>query len=379
MNRRWTPEGEQRLALGQPFVLESGEALPGLEIAYRTWGKLSPQADNAIIVCHALTADADAARWWAPLFGPGCALDPADSFIVCSNALGSCYGTTGPTSLAPDGKHWGARFPRVTIRDQVRAQIALADALGIRSIRFVIGGSMGGLQALEWALLDPLRTQAVISVAGAASHSPWALVWNEAQRLALRADPLFRGGFYPPEKPPEAGLAAARAIAMVSYRSPQSLEARFGRERGADIFGPRAHSPDEFAARGWLRHHAKNLTERFDANSYVSLLDALDSHDLARARGSLEAALGKIHQPTLIGSIASDALYLPAEQHELARLIPNARLLEIDSAHGHDGFLIDAARFEPGVRRFASEQRSTGATPADTGAFPLRQKSLRYA
>ena len=151
------PVVSQRLALGQPFVLESGQLLPGLEIAYQSWGTLSPKADNAVIVCHALTGNANAADWWAPLFGPGRVLDPEKYFIVCSNALGSCYGTSGPDSEAPDGERWGARFPRLTLRDQVRAQIALADALGIRSIRFVIGGSMGGLQALEWALLDPKR------------------------------------------------------------------------------------------------------------------------------------------------------------------------------------------------------------------------------
>lgn len=374
MNRRWTPEGEHKRVLDQPFALESGSVLPELDIAYRTWGKLSPGADNAVIVCHALTGDADVARWWAPLFGPGKTLDPTDSFIVCSNSLGSCYGTSGPDSEAPDGERWGARFPRLTLRDQVRAQIALADALGIRSIRFVIGGSMGGLQALEWALLDPKRVRAVISIAATALHSPWAMVWSEAQRLALRADPLFRGGFYPPERPPEAGLAAARAIAMVSYRSPGSLAQRFGRASGAEVFGSRAHSPNEFAARGWLRHHAKSLAERFDANSYVALLDAMDSHDLGRGRGGVETALARLTQPALIGAIASDALYVPDEQRDLVRHLPNARLLEIDSGHGHDGFLIDAGRFEAALRAFLASLPDSASAPR-----PFPQRTLRYA
>jgi homoserine O-acetyltransferase len=331
--------------LRQPFVLDSGVRLPGVELAYRTWGELSGNADNAVIVCHALTGNADADEWWAPLFGRGRTLDPEKHFIVCSNALGSCYGSTGPTSQAPDGRPWGSRFPRISIRDQVRAQIALADELGIARIRFVIGGSMGGLQALEWALQDPQRTEAVVCVAASGRHSPWCLVWSEAQRLALRTDPRFRNGDYPADDPPVDGLAAARAIAMVSYRSAQSLDQRFGRS-------PCADSPDDFAARAWLRYHARALVERFDANCYLSLIDAMDTHDLAYGRGDYAEVLAGIRQPVLVGSIGSDALYVPAEQRFLAEHLAHARWLAIDSAHGHDGFLIDAERFEPGIRRF---------------------------
>nr|WP_153468756.1 homoserine O-acetyltransferase [Rhodocyclus gracilis] len=359
------------MALSQPFVLDSGQQLPGLEIAYRSWGRLSANADNAVIVCHALTGNADADDWWAPLFGPGRTLDPDKHFIVCSNTLGSCYGTTGPNTLADDGKPWGARFPRITIRDQVRAQIALADALGIAGIRFVIGGSMGGLQALEWAVLDAKRTQAVVCIAASGRHSPWCLVWSEAQRLALRADPLFRDGHYTADAPPVAGLAAARAIAMVSYRSPQSLEQRFARDSGRAVFGQRAETPDDFAARDWLRHHARSLVERFDANSYLTLIDALDTHDLAHGRGDYASVLRQIEQPVLIGSITSDALYLPAEQRFLADTLPNARLLDIHSEHGHDGFLIDAQHFEPAIRHFLAAH-----APAET---PPRERPPRSA
>ncbi|MBW7901755.1 MAG: homoserine O-acetyltransferase [Rhodocyclaceae bacterium] len=342
----------RRLVLGQPFTLESGEVVPHLTVAYRTWGRLSPDGDNAVVVCHALTGSADADAWWAPLFGRGRTLDPEKYFIVCSNVLGGCYGSTGPTALRPDGSRWAGDFPLVTVRDQVRAQMALADALGILGIRFVIGGSMGGLQALEWALLDPQRTRAVVSIAAAGRHSPWCIAWSEAQRMALAADPKYRGGHYPPDDPPAAGLAAARGIAMATYRSPDSLARRFGRASGGEIFGERAQAPVDYAVKGWLRHHGRALVERFDANSYRTLLDAMDSHDLARGRGVYEEVLQRIRQPALIGSVSSDALYVPADQRSLALLLPNARFFEIDSAHGHDGFLIDAERFEPTVRQF---------------------------
>lgn len=349
------------LSLSQPFALESGAVLPDAVVAYRTWGELAPDGANAVIVCHALTGSADADEWWAPLFGPGKTLDPARQFIVCSNVLGGCYGSTGPASIGPDGRRWGGRFPQVGVRDQVRLQMALADRLGIRGIRFVIGGSMGGLQALEWALLDPQRVGAVVSIAASGRHSAWCAAWSEAQRLALAADPKFRDGGYPAADPPRQGLAAARAAAMVSYRSPASLGQRFGRASGRQVFAGRAARPDELAVRGWLRHHGRALAERFDANSYLRLLDAMDGHDLARSRGVYESVLRQVCQPVLVGSVISDALYVPEEQHELAFLLPHGELFEIDSEHGHDGFLIDAASFEPRIRRFVDRLPENGA------------------
>ncbi len=367
-------DATQWLALGQPFTLESGDILPDVQVAYRTWGTLSPEGDNAVIVCHALTGSADADTWWGPLYGPGRVLDPTRHFIVCSNVLGGCYGSTGPASVAPDGQLWGARFPRVTIRDQVRLQMLLADHLGIRGIRFVIGGSMGGLQALEWPLLDPERVGAVVSIAAAGRHPAWCIAWSEAQRQALIADPKFRGGHYEPAHPPRQGLAAARAVAMVSYRSPASLGVRFGRAAGREIFAGRADAPDEFAVRNWLRHHGRELAERFDANSYLRLIDAMDTHDLARNRGMYESVLKQIRQPVLVGSVITDALYVPLEQHSLAFLLPGGELFDIDSEHGHDGFLIDAAGFENRVRRFVDRLRTEQiAPPASAGVW------LKYA
>lgn len=371
-------EKTQRLALSQPFALESGVTLPGVELAYRTWGTLSPTGDNAVIVCHALTGSADADDWWAPLFGPGKVLDPARYFIVCSNVLGGCYGTTGPASPAPDGRLWGSRFPRVSVRDQVRLQMALADRLGIRGIRCVLGGSMGGLQALEWALLDPQRVQAVISIAASGRHSAWCLAWSEAQRLALRADARFADGDYAPDNPPRAGLAAARAIAMVSYRSAASVSERFARADGREIFAGRAQAPDDYAVRNWLRYHGAALAERFDANSYVCLIDAMDSHDLARGRGIYEQVLQRIRQPVLIGSVLSDALYVPEEQQQLARLLPDGELFEIPSAHGHDAFLMDAADYERHLQRFV-EGVPYKAVARPAYALPIGEPGLGYS
>lgn len=329
-----------------PFRLESGEEIASLEVAYRTWGRLNARRDNGLVVCHALTGSPHVDDWWAPLLGPGRALDTDRYFIVCSNVLGGCYGTSGPASPGPDGRPWGPRFPRVTLRDQVRAQIALADRLGLTGIASVVGGSMGGLQALEWALLEPRRVRSVVSLAASARHSPWCLAWSEAQRLALTADPCFRNGHYPPDDPPVAGLAAARAVAMISYRSPDSLEARFGRSTVAD----------GFAVNEWLRHHGEALVRRFDANAYLTLLDAMDSHDLARGRAdSLAAGLAGLQQPVLVVSLSSDLLYTPAEQAQLARLLPRGVLWELATPHGHDAFLIEAERLEGGLRRFLGE------------------------
>lgn len=342
----------RRLVIDRPFFLESGSTLARLEIAYRSWGTLAPAGDNAIVVCHALTGSADADDWWASFFGAGRVLDPAHDFVICSNVLGGCYGSTGPLRKAPDGQPWGGRFPAVSIRDQVRAQMALADALGIRRIRLVLGGSMGGLQALEWALLDPERVQAVATIAASGRHSAWCAVWSEAQRMALASDPKYRDGHYPLKDPPRAGLAAARAVAMVTYRSPQSLASRFGRASGAEVFGAQAHSPADLAVSGWLRHHGQRLVDRFDANSYRRLLDAMDTHDLARGRGGYASVLRGIGQPVLVGSLNSDGLYVPNDQRELARLIPDALLVAVDSAHGHDGFLIDAESFHPALLAF---------------------------
>ena len=347
-----------------PLPLVSGETLPGLQLAYRTWGRLNAAADNAVVVCHALTGNADLDAWWPALLGAGRSIDPERDFVICSNVLGGCGGSSGPLSPAPDGLAWGRRFPAIGIRDQVHAQMRLADALGVRRIRWVIGGSMGGLQALEWGLMDRERVGGIVCIAASASHSAWCLALNEAQRLALRADLRFNDGDYAADAPPRAGLAAARAIAMVSYRAPGSLDERFGR---------RSSEPGALDARSWLRHHGERFVERFDANSYLALIDAMDRHDVGEGRGGVAAALGEVDVPALVVSIPSDQLYPQAEQFALCEALPKARLVRLASPHGHDGFLIDAPALDGLLLGFRqSHERVRLAYPAARAARPER-------
>lgn len=327
-----------------PFALECGARLGAVRVAYRTWGELADDGGNAVVVCHALTGSADVDRWWPALLGPGKALDPRTDFIVCSNVLGGCYGTTGPSSLRPGStRRYGPEFPPVTVRDMVRIQMALLDFLGTRRIRLVIGGSLGAMQVLEWALLDPDRVEAIAPIAIGGRHSAWCIGINEAQRQAIYADALWQGGSYEPERPPEAGLAAARAIAITSYRSRASFERRFG--RATRLAG-------EFQVEAYLRHQGEKLVERFDANTYVGLTRAMDSHDVARGRGRYENVLRSIWQPALVVGVDSDVLYPLVEQIELASLLPAATFHELHSDNGHDAFLVDAETLEPIVKRF---------------------------
>jgi homoserine O-acetyltransferase len=347
LTRRW--------ASGRPLHLELGGTLDSYTLGYRTWGRLSPTADNAVFVCHALTGSADADEWWSPLFGPGKALDPARDFIICSNVLGGCNGSTGATSSDPQGRRYGHRFPALTIRDQVRAKMNLADALGVRSVSMVVGGSMGGLHALEWALLDPKRVRSLAVIAASARHSAWCRAWSETQRMALRSDPAFLDGKYAPEAPPTTGLGVARAIAMTTYRCPKVFEHRHGAagSDGNNDVGAR----DSQSVHAWLRHHAERFAGRFDANTYLTLIDAMDRHDIGRHRGGIAEALRRVGQPALVVSIQSDGLYVPSEQREICKYLPHAEYVEIASDHGHDGFLIDAAMLEPHLSRFHEGQR----------------------
>ncbi len=314
--------------------LESSAVLREVWVAYRTWGRLAEDGGNAVVVCHALTGSADAERWWAPLFGAGRALDPDRDFIVCTNVLGGCNGTTGPSAIRPGAEGpYGPGFPTIGIRDMVRLQERLVRSLGVRRVRLALGGSLGALQVLEWAACFPDLVEAIAPIAGSARHSPWCIAWSEAQRQAIFADPLWRDGWYTAARPPRAGLAAARMMAMVSYRSRAGLEERFGRGEAATSL---------FAVEQWLHHHGRDLVERFDANSYVALTRAMDRHDVGRGRGGVTAALAALPQPALVVGIDSDVLYPLAEQEELARLLPAGRLQVLSSAHGHDGFLIDA-------------------------------------
>lgn len=333
--------------LPEPFELESGKDLIGVQVAYRTWGHLNAAGDNAVLVCHALTGWADLDIWWEPLLGPGRALDPDRSFIICSNILGSCYGTTGPTSIDPKtGIAYGPTFPAITVRDMVRLQGVLLEALGVRSLQLAIGGSLGGMQVLEWALLYPDRVRAIAVIAAPGRHSAWCIGLGESQRQAIYTDPNWQNGYYSAKQQPDRGLAVARMIAMSTYRSWANFSDRFGRQVKSDCV------TESFAIVDYMRYQGKKLVERFDANTYITLTHAMDSHDLTRRDRDYHTVLSSIQQPALIVAINSDILYPPVEQEELAALIPNAELQWLESPHGHDAFLIDMDVLNSLVVRF---------------------------
>ncbi len=326
-----------------PFLFDCGRRLPSITVAYETYGSLNPAGDNAILVCHALTGSAHAggfasenprsAGWWEPLIGPGRGLDTDRYCIICSNILGSCYGTSGPSSTDPDtGRPFGLSFPPVTVRDMVRLQRALLDSLGVRSLRTVLGGSLGGMQTLEWAVMEPAMVRSIIPIGTAASHSPWCIGLNDIARQAIMNDPDWRNGDYYPGQPRK-GLSLARQVAMVSYRSDLSFLRRFGRERSEPL--------NLFQVESYLRYQGEKLVDRFDANSYLYISRAMDDHDLALGRGTLKGVLAGIRIPSLCVGITSDVLYPVHEQKEIAAGIPGSWYREIRSDDGHDAFLIE--------------------------------------
>jgi homoserine O-acetyltransferase len=334
----------QYFRLPDEFVLENGEALQGVEIAYRTWGDPENAADHAILICHALTGSADVEAWWPNIIGPGKTFDPDHDFIVCANILGSCYGTTGPTNHKPgSGERYRAAFPRISVRDMVELERVLLDELGIEKIELVTGPSLGGMQALEWAAMYPERVGSVVPIGVGGRHSAWCIGISEAQRAAIATDPNWNGGFYSDDAPPEQGLAAARMMAVCTYRSWENFAERFGREEREE---------DVYQVQSYLRHQGEKINERFDANTYVTLTHAMHTHDLARGRGEYPDVLATIEQPALVVSVSTDALYPPAEQLELAEHMPNAQYKILDSQHGHDGFLIETEKLGEMIAHF---------------------------
>jgi homoserine O-acetyltransferase/O-succinyltransferase len=346
--RRHVSAATQYLDVPGAFPLENGVALRDVRIAYRSWGDRANAADHCILVCHALTGSADVDAWWPGIIGAGKAFDPAQDFIVCANILGSCYGTTGPVSLVPGSTaRYRADFPRVSVRDMVRLQRVLLDELGIERIELVAGPSLGGMQALEWAVMYPERVGSLVPIGVGGQHSAWCIGVSEAQRAAIAADPDWCDGYYTDEKPPEKGLAAARMMAVCTYRSWASFDERFGRRR---------RDGATYQVQSYLRHQGEKINGRFDANTYVTLTHAMHSHDLARDRGDYPEILASIRQPALVVSVSTDALYPPAEQRYLADHLPRAEYAVLESAHGHDGFLIETAALGELIREFRQDR-----------------------
>ncbi len=382
MKREEDDRSEERVGAGQekagtrngkvyiadrPFTLESGAVLPSLEIAYTTHGTLNSDGTNALIVCHALTGSAHARDaklpsgetipgWFNGVIGPGRGLDTDRFFVIASNILGSCYGTTGPASInPPTGRPYLVEFPQMTIRDMVRAQKLLIDHQGVQRIATVIGGSLGGMQALEWAVMYPAMVDSIVPIASAAQHSAWCIGISEAQRPAIMSDPEWRGGYYAEQ--PARGLAIARSIAMISYRSQPSFERRFGRLETAEGDGHERIRlfqtlPLTYAVESYLRYQGQKLVDRFDANTYIYLTRAMDRHNVGAGRGLVRDVLGNLKARVLSVGISSDILYPPAEQQEIAAAVPSGQYVELQSIHGHDAFLIEFDWLNAQLRRF---------------------------
>jgi homoserine O-acetyltransferase/O-succinyltransferase len=356
--RRYTPE--------TALVLASGAVLERPTIGYQTWGRLNARRDNVVWVCHALTASTDVPAWWPALLGPGKALDPERYFIVCANVLGGCYGSLGPRSDRGDGRIHGGDFPQLSIKDLVAHQRLLLEHLDLRGIELVIGGSMGGFQALEWALQEPHRVRRLALVATSWRQPPDAVALGELQCALVRQDPAYADGHYAADAGPVRGLALARQLGHYSYRASDEFEQRFGRERRAD---------GRLQVLSYLDHQGSKLVQRFDANSYLVLTNAMNHFDLG-ADEAVERVLGRIRARTLVVAIDSDRLYPPREQAEVARLLPNASLLQIHSDRGHDGFLADAQHFEPALRDLLAPRTSPLRPEARTASDASRPLAL---
>ncbi|MFN8353449.1 MAG: homoserine O-acetyltransferase [Spirosomataceae bacterium] len=330
------------------FPLESGESLPALEVAYMTWGKLNQEHSNVIWICHALTGSADAADWWSGLVGEGKLFDPTTHFIVCANVLGSHYGSTNPLSIDPrTGEPYYHDFPIITIRDIVRTFDLLREHLQIRQIELCVGGSLGGQQALEFAILRPELIQKLILMATNAVMSPWGIAFNESQRMAIATDPTWK------ERRPDAGLVGmktARAIALLSYRNYETYALTQQRNRES--------LREDFRASTYQRYQGEKIAKRFNAFSYNVLTKVMDTHDVSRGRDGIVRTLQQVKARTLVVSISSDVLFPPPEQQGLAKYIPKASYVEIESVYGHDGFLIENEAIMKAINEWEAQYES---------------------
>jgi homoserine O-acetyltransferase/O-succinyltransferase len=356
----------ETLVLDSPLPLDGGQSLDGVRVAYETYGTLAADRGNAILICHALTGDHHVASphpitgkpgWWARMVGPGLPIDTDRFFIICANVLGSCMGSTGPASPAPDGKPWGMRFPVITIRDMVRAQVALLDALGIDQVHAVIGGSMGGMQALSFAANWPDRTGAALVIASTARHSAQNIAFHEVGRQAIMADPKWQDGdYYASGKGPEKGLAVARMAAHITYLSEEGMHEKFGRKlqnRDEKTFGFDA----DFQVESYLRYQGLSFTDRFDANSYLYITRAMDYFDLAEEHGGqLANAFAGAKARFCLVSFDTDWLYPTAESKRIVHALNAAgapvSFMELSAPFGHDSFLLDVPELDRVIAGF---------------------------
>jgi homoserine O-acetyltransferase len=327
------------------FTLESGQKLHGLEIGYHTFGKLNKNRNNVIWVCHALTANSDVLDWWAGLFGENNLFNPDEHYIICANVLSSPYGTTNPLSINPLTKQgYYLSFPQITIRDMVHAHQILADHLGIDRIKVLIGGSLGGQQAMEWSIIQPERIEHQILIATNAKHSPWGIAFNESQRLAISTDRTFYAN--QPDGGSK-GLKAARSMALLSYRGYETYQATQLDNDNEKL--------DQYKSASYQNYQGEKLVKRFNAYSYWYLSKSMDSHNVGRGRDGIEKALSVVKAKTLVIGITSDILFPVSEQKYLYQHIPNAIYSEFDSVYGHDSFLIETEILTKTIESFLGD------------------------
>ena len=336
----------QQFDYTKPFLLEAGQTLPGISIAYTTAGQLNNDASNVVWICHALTANSDVTEWWPGVVGTGCVIDPAKYFIVCANIIGSCYGSSGPLSINPaTGKSYYHSFPLITIRDMVKAHIILREHLTIKKIHLLVGGSMGGYQALEWAVMEPQHIEQLFLLATSPTESAWGIAVHAAQRIAIEADNSWQNN---DEEAGQKGLKAARAIGMLTYRN-YGIMVKTQTDNDTEKI-------DNYRAASYINYQGNKLAERFNAYSYWLLTKAMDSHQLTRGRGgNIDTILKTIHQRSLIIGISSDILCPLIEQQHMAAQMPRATLIEIDSAYGHDGFMVESEKISACLKEWLND------------------------
>ena len=337
--------GDRKFIKIGDLLLENGETLPDITIAYQSWGTLNADKSNAILVNHAMTGWSDVPGWWPQMVGPGLPFDTDKYFVLCPNVIGGCQGSTGPASIAPDGKRYGSRFPIVTIRDMVNAEIAFSDALGIDKYLLAVGPSLGGMRSLEWAVQLPERVSAICTIGSSAVATGDQIGTFSVQIQAIKSDPYFNGGdYYEQERGPVDGMGIARRIAHLTYRTESEMDVRFGRQLQGDETG-------RYAVQSYLDHQANKLAKRFDANTYIALTEAMNSHDIGRERGGVVKALASVKVPVVVVSIDTDRLFVPRLQVEISELVPTAEPpIVISSEFGHDGFLVESEAMGAAIR-----------------------------